>query len=72
MKTFDQAKNENNLDYYFAQARYCRLVIVVINTESKESVIRLSTRFEEGKITEAKQRLIDRANNKLGTNFEIE
>lgn len=51
MNTFSQAKNENNLDYYFAQARYCRLVIVVINTESKESVIRLSTRFEEGKIT---------------------
>ena len=69
MNAFSQANNENNLDYYFAQIGYCRLVIVVINTESKESVVRLSTRFEEGKITEAKQQLIDRANNKSGTHF---
>ena len=57
------------LDYHFAQARYYRLVIVVMDTEPSEVVARYSTRFEEGKMAEAEQKLIDRVNKKLGTNF---
>ncbi|MBR6631859.1 MAG: hypothetical protein IKK89_07945 [Alistipes sp.] len=57
------------LDYHFAQARYYRLVIVVMDTETKEVVARYSTRIEEGKMAEAEQKLLDRVNKKLGTNF---
>ena len=57
------------LDYPFAQARYYRLVIVVMDTETREVVARYSTRIEEGKMAEAEQKLIDRVNKKLGTNF---
>ena len=57
------------LDYHFAQARYCRLVIVVMDTETRQVVARYSTRIEEGKMAEAEQKLIDRVNKKLGTNF---
>ena len=57
------------LDYHFAQARYYRLVIVVMDTETRQVVTRYSTRIEEGMMAEAVQRLIDRVNKKLGTNF---
>ena len=57
------------LDYHFAQARYYRLVIVVMDTETHQVVARYSTRIEEGKMAEAEQKLIDRVNKKLGTNF---
>ena len=57
------------LDYHFAQARYYRLVIVVMDTETCQVVARYSTRIEEGKMAEAEQKLIDRVNKKLGTNF---
>ena len=57
------------LDYHFAQARYYRLVIVVMDTETRQVVARYSTRIEEGKMAEAEQKLIDRVNKKLGTNF---
>ena len=57
------------LDYHFAQARYYRLVIVVMDVDTKEVVARYSTRIEEGKMTEAEKKLIDRVNKKLGTNF---
>ena len=57
------------LDYHFAQARYYRLVIVVMDTETRQVVVRYSTRIEEGKMAEAEQKLIDRVNKKLGTNF---
>lgn len=61
--------NIAKLDYHFAQARYYRLVIVVMDTETRQVVTRYSTRIEEGKMAEAEQRLIDRVNKKLGTNF---
>ena len=57
------------LDYHFAQARYYRLVIVVMDTETRQVVARYSTRIEEGKMAEAEQKLINRVNKKLGTNF---
>ena len=57
------------LDYHFAQARYSRLVIIVIDIETRQVVARYSTRIEEGKMAEAEQKLIDRVNKKLGTNF---
>ena len=57
------------LDYHFAQARYYRLVIVVMDTETKVRVARYTTRIEEGKMAEAEQKLINRVNKKLGTNF---
>ena len=57
------------LDYHFAQARYYRLVIVVMNTETRQVVARYSTRIEEDKMAEAEQKLINRVNKKLGTNF---
>ena len=57
------------LDYYFAQARYYRLVIIVMDIETRQVVARYSTRIEEGKMAEAEQKLIDRVNKKLGTNF---
>ena len=57
------------LDYHFAQTRYYRLVIVVMDVDTKEVVARYSTRIEEGKMAEAEQKLIDRVNKKLGTNF---
>lgn len=43
------------LDYHFAQARYCRLVIVVMDVDTKEVVARYSTRIEEGKMAEAEK-----------------
>lgn len=57
------------LDYHFAQARYYRLVIVMMDTETRQVVARYSTRIEEGKMAEAEQKLINRVNKKLGTNF---
>ena len=57
------------LDYHFAQTRYSRLVIVVMDTDTREVVARYSTRIEEGKMAEAEQRLINKVNKKLGTNF---
>ena len=57
------------LDYHFEQARYYRLVIVVMDTETRQVVARYSTRIEEGKMAEAEQKLINRVNKKLGTNF---
>ena len=57
------------LDYHFAQARYYRLVIIVMDIETRQVVARYSTRIEEGKIAEAEQKLINRVNKKLGTNF---
>ena len=57
------------LDYHFAQARYYRLVIIVMDIETRQVVARYSTRIEEGKMAEAEQRLINRVNKKLGTNF---
>ena len=57
------------LDYHFAQARYYRLVIVVMAIETRQVVARYSTRIEEGKMAEAEQKLINRVNKKLGTNF---
>ena len=57
------------LDYHFAQARYYRLVIIVMDIETRQVVVRYSTRIEEGKMAEAEQKLIDRVNKKLGTNF---
>lgn len=57
------------LDYHFAQARYCRLVIVVMDTETSACVARYTTRIEEGKMAEAELRLINKVNKKLGTNF---
>jgi hypothetical protein len=57
------------LDYHFAQARYYRLVIIVMNIETRQVVARYSTRIEEGKMAEAEQKLINRVNKKLGTNF---
>ena len=57
------------LDYHFAQARYYRLVIVVMDTETRQVVARYSTRIVEGKMAEAEQKLINRVNKKLGTNF---
>lgn len=57
------------LDYHFAQTRYYRLVIVVMDTDTREVVARYSTRIEEGKMAEAEQRLINKVNKKLGTNF---
>ena len=57
------------LDYHFAQARYYRLVIIVLDIETRQVVARYSTRIEEGKMAEAEQKLIDRVNKKLGTNF---
>ena len=57
------------LDYHFAQARYYRLVIIVMDTETRQVVARYSTRIEEGMMAEAEQKLIDRVNKKLGTNF---
>lgn len=41
------------LDYHFSQARYYRLVIVVMDTETRERVARYTTRIEEGKMAEA-------------------
>ena len=57
------------LGYHFAQARYYRLVIIVMDIETRQVVARYSTRIEEGKMAEAEQKLIDRVNKKLGTNF---
>ena len=57
------------LDYHFAQARYYRLVIIVMDIETRQVVARYSTRIEEGKMAEAEQKLIDRVNKELGTNF---
>ena len=57
------------LDYHFAQARYYRLVIKVMDIETRQVVARYSTRIEEGKMAEAEQKLINRVNKKLGTNF---
>ena len=57
------------LDYHFAQARYYRLVIIVMDIETRQVVARYSTRIEEGKMAEAEQNLINRVNKKLGTNF---
>ena len=57
------------LDYHFAQARYYRLVIIVMDIETRQVVVRYSTRIEEGKMAEAEQKLINRVNKKLGTNF---
>ena len=57
------------LDYHFVQARYYRLVIIVMDIETRQVVARYSTRIEEGKMAEAEQKLIDRVNKKLGTNF---
>lgn len=57
------------LDYHFAQARYYRLVMIVMDIETRQVVARYSTRIEEGKMAEAEQKLIDRVNKKLGTNF---
>ena len=57
------------LDYHFAPARYYRLVIIVMDIETRQVVARYSTRIEEGKMAEAEQKLIDRVNKKLGTNF---
>ena len=57
------------LDYHFAQARYYRLVIIVMDIETRQVVARYSTRIEEGKMAQAEQKLIDRVNKKLGTNF---
>ena len=57
------------LDYHFAQARYYRLVIIVMDIETRQVVARYSTRIEEGKMAEAEQKLIDRVNKKLGTHF---
>ena len=57
------------LDYHFAQARYYRLVIIVMDIETRQVVARYSTRIEGGKMAEAEQKLIDRVNKKLGTNF---
>ena len=57
------------LDYHLAQARYYRLVIIVMDIETRQVVARYSTRIEEGKMAEAEQKLIDRVNKKLGTNF---
>ena len=57
------------LDYHFAQARYYRLVIIVMDIETRQVVARYSTRIEEGKMAEAEQKLIDRVNKKFGTNF---
>ena len=58
-----------NLDYHFPQARYYRLVIIVMDIETRQVVARYSTRIEEGKMAEAEQKLINRVNKKLGTNF---
>ena len=52
-----------------APASFDRLVIVVLDVDTKEVVARYSTRIEEGKMAEAEQKLIDRVNKKLGTNF---
>ena len=57
------------LDYHFAQARCYRLVIIVMDIETRQVVARYSTRIEEGKMAEAEQKLINRVNKKLGTNF---
>ena len=57
------------LDYHFAQARYYRLVIIVMDIETRQVVARYATRIEEGKMAEAEQKLINRVNKKLGTNF---
>ena len=57
------------LDYHFAQARYYRLVLIVMDIETRQVVARYSTRIEEGKMVEAEQKLINRVNKKLGTNF---
>ena len=57
------------LDYHFAQARYYRLVIIVMDIETRQVVARYSTRIEEGTMAEAEQKLINRVNKKLGTNF---
>ena len=57
------------LDYHFAQARYYRLVIIVMDIETRQVVARYSTRIEEGMMAEAEQKLINRVNKKLGTNF---
>lgn len=57
------------LDYHLAQARYYRLVIIVMDIETRQVVARYSTRIEEGKMAEAEQKLINRVNKKLGTNF---
>ena len=57
------------LDYHFAQARYYRLVIIVMDIETRQVVARYSTRIEEGKMAKAEQKLINRVNKKLGTNF---
>ena len=57
------------LDYHFAQARYYRLVIIVMDIETRQVVARYSTRIEEGEMAEAEQKLINRVNKKLGTNF---
>ena len=57
------------LDYHFAQARYYRLVIIVMDIETRQVVARDSTRIEVGKMAEAEQKLINRVNKKLGTNF---
>ena len=57
------------LDYHFAQARYYRLVIIVMDIETRQVVARYSTRIEEGKMAEAEQKLINRVNKKLVTNF---
>ena len=57
------------LDYHFAQARYYRLVIIVMDIETRQVVARYTTRIEEGKMAEAEQRLINKVNKKLGTNF---
>ena len=57
------------LDYHFAQARYYRLVIIVMDIGTRQVVARYSTRIEEGKMAEAEQKLINRVNKKLGTNF---
>ncbi len=57
------------LDYLFAQARYHRLVIIVMDTETRQRVARFTTYIEEGKMAEAEQRLINKVNKKLNTNF---
>ena len=43
------------LDYHFAQARYYRLVIVVMDIETRQVVARYSIRIKEGKMAEAEQ-----------------
>jgi hypothetical protein len=40
-----------------------------MDTETRQVVARYSTRIEEGKMAEAEQKLINRVNKKLGTNF---